>query len=83
MKTLQASRHLARQFALLPLNRLVLSLGQQNCARRLLCYFADWVISDRQRVSLDAFPVFAQLNDLIKQGDYYAPSTTVVQSATP
>jgi hypothetical protein len=23
-------------------------------------------------------PVFAQLNDLIKQGDYYAPSTTVV-----
>jgi hypothetical protein len=27
-------------------------------------------------------PVFAQLNDLIKQGDYYAPSTTVVQSAT-
>ena len=28
-------------------------------------------------------PVFAQLNDLIKQEGYYAPTTTVVQSATP
>ena len=28
-------------------------------------------------------PVFAQSNDLIKQEDYYAPTTTVVQSATP
>jgi hypothetical protein len=28
-------------------------------------------------------PVFAQSADLIKQGDYYAPSHTVVQPATP
>jgi hypothetical protein len=28
-------------------------------------------------------PVFAQSNDLIKQEDYYAPTTTVVRSATP
>ena len=28
-------------------------------------------------------PAFAQSTDLIKQGDYYAPSETVVQHATP
>jgi len=28
-------------------------------------------------------PVFAQSTDLIKQGDYYAPTQTVVQHATP
>jgi len=28
-------------------------------------------------------PVFAQSTDLVKQGDYYAPSQTVVQHATP
>jgi hypothetical protein len=28
-------------------------------------------------------PVFAQSTDLIKQGDYYAPTQTVVQQATP
>jgi hypothetical protein len=28
-------------------------------------------------------PVFAQSTDLIKQGDYYAPTNTVVQRATP
>jgi hypothetical protein len=28
-------------------------------------------------------PVFAQSSDLIKQGDYYAPTQTVVQRATP
>ena len=28
-------------------------------------------------------PVVAQSTDLIKQGDYYAPSQTVVQHATP
>jgi hypothetical protein len=28
-------------------------------------------------------PVFAQSTDLIKQGDYYAPTNTVVQHATP
>jgi hypothetical protein len=28
-------------------------------------------------------PVFAQSSDLIKQGDYYAPTQTVVQHATP
>ncbi len=28
-------------------------------------------------------PVFAQSTDLIKQGDYYAPSQTIVQHATP
>ena len=27
-------------------------------------------------------PVFAQSTDLIKQGDYYAPTNTVVQHAT-
>jgi hypothetical protein len=27
--------------------------------------------------------VFAQSSDLIKQGDYYAPTQTVVQHATP
>jgi hypothetical protein len=27
-------------------------------------------------------PVFAQSTDLIKQGDYYAPSNTVVQQPT-
>ena len=37
-------------------------------------------------VGLTAFvpaPVFAQSADLIKQGDYYAPTQTVVQHATP
>lgn len=28
-------------------------------------------------------PVFAQSTDLVKQGDYYAPTQTVVQHATP
>jgi hypothetical protein len=28
-------------------------------------------------------PVFAQSTDLIKQGDYYAPTNTVVQHASP
>jgi hypothetical protein len=28
-------------------------------------------------------PVFAQSTDIIKQGDYYAPSRTVVQRTTP
>jgi hypothetical protein len=28
-------------------------------------------------------PVFAQSTDLVKQGDYYAPTHTVVQHATP
>ena len=28
-------------------------------------------------------PVFAQSTDLVKQGDYYAPSQTIVQHATP
>src|SRR5260370_5014078 len=28
-------------------------------------------------------PVFAQSTDLITQGDYYAPTQTVVQHATP
>ena len=28
-------------------------------------------------------PVFAQSTDLMKQGDYYAPTQTVVQHATP
>jgi hypothetical protein len=28
-------------------------------------------------------PVFAQATDLIKQGDYYAPTQTVVQHTTP
>jgi hypothetical protein len=28
-------------------------------------------------------PVFAQSSDLIKQGDYYAPTQIVVQHATP
>ena len=28
-------------------------------------------------------PVFAQSTDLFKQGDYYAPTNTVVQHATP
>jgi hypothetical protein len=28
-------------------------------------------------------PVFAQSTDLVKQGDYYAPTQTVVQQATP
>jgi hypothetical protein len=28
-------------------------------------------------------PVFAQSTDLIKQGDYYVPTQTVVQHATP
>ena len=28
-------------------------------------------------------PVFAQSSDLIKQGDYYAPTQTVAQHATP
>jgi hypothetical protein len=28
-------------------------------------------------------PVFAQSMDLVKQGDYYAPTQTVVQHATP
>jgi hypothetical protein len=28
-------------------------------------------------------PVFAQSADLIKQGDYYSPTPTVVQQATP
>ena len=28
-------------------------------------------------------PVFAQSSDLIKQGDYYVPTQTVVQRATP
>jgi len=28
-------------------------------------------------------PVFAQSTDLVKQGDYYAPTQTVVQHAAP
>jgi hypothetical protein len=28
-------------------------------------------------------PVFAQSTDLVKQGDYYAPTQTVVQRAAP
>jgi hypothetical protein len=28
-------------------------------------------------------PVFAQSTDLVKQGDYYAPTQTVVQHASP
>ena len=28
-------------------------------------------------------PVFAQSSDMIKQGDYYTPTQTVVQHATP
>ena len=28
-------------------------------------------------------PVFAQSTDLVKQGDYYAPTQTVVQRTTP
>ena len=28
-------------------------------------------------------PVFAQSSDLIKEGDYYAPTKSVVQRATP
>ena len=28
-------------------------------------------------------PVFAQSTDLVKQGDYYASTQTVVQQATP
>jgi hypothetical protein len=34
-------------------------------------------------VALVPAPVFAQSSDMIKQGDYYAPTQTVVQHATP
>jgi hypothetical protein len=33
--------------------------------------------------ALVSAPVFAQSTDLIKQGDYYAPTQTVVQHSTP